>query len=315
VVSRLEEADVRLVTFEGEDGRRAGVLIDGIVVDAREAAAELDAHGWSASVTTIIQQDDATLAALATAAAALRADGRGRGIDELTLAPPVTDPSKVICIGLNYRSHVDEAPYDESAVPILFPKFASSLVGHEADVVIPASSTQMDWECELAVVIGRRASHVALDDALDHVAGYMSFNDVSARDLQLAVPQWTAGKAADTFGPCGPSLVLKDEVPDPQDLRVTTTINGTVMQDSNTALMIFPVARLIEYISSLITLEPGDIIATGTPAGVGFAMKPQVWLNPGDVMEIEVEGLGVLRNRLVTEAAALAARPQLSAQA
>jgi 2-keto-4-pentenoate hydratase/2-oxohepta-3-ene-1,7-dioic acid hydratase in catechol pathway len=224
----------------------------------------------------------------------------------LTLAPPVPDPSKVICIGLNYASHVDEAknvkgaPDEASPVPILFPKFQTSLVGHEADVVIPQGSERMDWEAELAVVIGRRASHVALDDALDHVGGYAPFNDVSARDIQLATPQWTTGKAFDTSGPFGPVLVTADEIDDPQDLRVIARLNGTVMQDASTAQMIFPVARLIEFISTYITLEPGDVIATGTPAGVGVGRKPPIFMQPGDVIEVEVVGLGVLRNTIVS---------------
>jgi acylpyruvate hydrolase len=294
---------LRLVTYEIEVGARAGIVVGDVVVDACDAGSATGAGPWVETVTGIIQQDSATLAELGAAAAALV--DRGRPLRELTLAPPVPDPSKIICIGLNYHSHVEEAktidkaPDAASAVPILFTKFATSLVGHDADIVIPAGSEKMDWEVELAVVIGKRASRVSIDDALDYVGGYATFNDVSARDLQLATPQWTAGKAFDTSGPFGPLLVTPDEVGDPQALRVTAKLNGETVQDSTTDLMIFPVARLIEFISEIITLVPGDVIATGTPAGVGIGRKPPRFMQPGDVIEVEVSGLGALRNTVV----------------
>jgi 2-keto-4-pentenoate hydratase/2-oxohepta-3-ene-1,7-dioic acid hydratase in catechol pathway len=294
-----------LVTFEAKGALRAGVLLPGSdgVVDARAAGDKIEAGAWADSVRGIIEQDLSTRTSLADAAAGLAAEATSLG--DVKLRAPIPDPTKVICIGLNYGDHVEEAkrvdkaPNEASPVPILFAKFASSLIGHEADVVTPPGSEKMDWEAELAVVIGRQASSVSLAQALDHVGGYASFNDVSARDLQLATPQWTAGKAFDTSGPFGPFLKTADEVPDPQTLGVKARLNGETMQDGNTVDMLFPVARLIEFISSLITLVPGDVIATGTPAGVGVGRQPPVFMQPGDVIEVEVEGLGTLRNKIV----------------
>ena len=295
---------MRLVSYEQEGALRAGILVDGVVVDAQAAAADLGGGdtGWSHSVRGILESEQGTRDRLAAAAAAR--SGEGVALAELTLGPPIPDPAKIICIGLNYMTHVaeakalDGAPDELPADPIMFVKFATSLIGHEAEVHPPATTRKLDWEVEMAVVIGTQATKVAQADALRHVAGYMTFNDVSARDLQLASPQWTAGKAFDTSGPCGPALVTADEVPDPQALRISARLNGETMQDDTTAHMIHPVARLIEYISSLITLVPGDIIATGTPAGVGVSRDPQVFMKSGDVIEVEVEGLGVLRNTI-----------------
>jgi 2-keto-4-pentenoate hydratase/2-oxohepta-3-ene-1,7-dioic acid hydratase in catechol pathway len=295
---------VRLVTFVDENELVAGVVVDDVVVPALEAAADIaDSSEWASSVRGILQQDREQWDRLADRAAASKEIGRP--LAGLTLVSPVPDPQKIICIGLNYGSHVEEAkkipgaPDQGSAVPILFPKFTTSLVGHEANVLIPASTQKMDWEAELAVIISRKATRVSQDVALDYVGGYTAFNDVSARDLQLQTPQWTAGKACDTFGPCGPWVVTADEIPDPQDLRVQARLNGKTMQDARTDTMIFPVARLIEFISSVITLVPGDIIATGTPAGVGVGMDPPVFMHADDVIEVEVERIGVLRNTLV----------------
>jgi 2-keto-4-pentenoate hydratase/2-oxohepta-3-ene-1,7-dioic acid hydratase in catechol pathway len=297
---------MRLVTYELDDARRAGIVIDEVVVDACDAGHEVGAGPWVESVTGIIQQDRHRREELAAAAAARVAGAVP--VSDVVLAAPIADPAKIICIGLNYRAHVEEAkrvdraPDGASPVPILFAKFATSLIGHEHAIVIPEDSEKLDWEAELAVVIGKRAVRVPFAEALEHVGGYAPFNDVSARDLQLATPQWTTGKAFDTSGPFGPALVTADEVPDPQNLRVMARLNGETMQDASTAEMIFPVARLIEFISTYITLEPGDVIATGTPAGVGVGRTPPVYMRPGDVIEVEIDGLGVLRNPVVARA-------------
>jgi 2-keto-4-pentenoate hydratase/2-oxohepta-3-ene-1,7-dioic acid hydratase in catechol pathway len=214
----------------------------------------------------------------------------------------VPNPDKVLCIGLNYLAHQQESASTVAMAaklpdfPVVFNKFPSALIGDGEAVIPPAATSRLDWEAELAVVIGVPARNVAIEDALSHVAGYMTFNDVSARDLQLRSPQWAIGKGFDTSGPCGPELVLADEVPDPQALELSARLNGVEMQRATTADMIFSVAALIEYIASAITLVPGDIIATGTPAGVGHARDPQVYMKPGDVIEVEVEGLGRLTN-------------------
>ncbi|KUH66712.1 hypothetical protein AU184_19410 [Mycolicibacterium novocastrense] len=215
---------------------------------------------------------------------------------EVTLLAPILRPEKFICIGLNYRDHAAELGLDLPAEPMFFGKFANSLIGTGATIVPPAISEQIDYEAELAVVIGKRGKHIPEDRALDHVAGVMPLNDVSARDLQMSTPLWTSGKAIDTFAPAGPALVRLDEIPDVQALPVIAKVNGQVVQDSNTSLMIFSVAELVAFLSRTMTLSPGDIIATGTPAGVSRAHGPKTFLRTGDVVEINIGGVGVLSN-------------------
>ena len=214
----------------------------------------------------------------------------------LRLRAPVPRPGKIFGVGLNYRDHAEEAGQPVPEVPVLFAKFANSVIGPGEPIVVPAATEQPDYEAELGVVIGRTAWEVAVDDALDHVGGYLCCNDVSARDLQLSVPQWTRGKAIDTFLPCGPELVTADEIADPQALAIRCVLNGTTMQDSSTAQMVFGVAELVSFISQACTLEPGDLIVTGTPPGVGFTRTPPVWLHDGDEVTIEIEGLSALTN-------------------
>ena len=229
-------------------------------------------------------------------------DGRDPALlalDALELGPPVPDPDKMICIGLNYTEHAAEASLQAPTIPILFAKFRNSLIGPRDAIVLPRVSTEIDYEGELAVVIGTRCKEVAEAEALAYVAGYAAFNDVSARDVQMQTSQWMAGKALDTFGPMGPGIVPASEIPDPQTLSLTTRVNGTTLQQGHTSEMIFTVARLIAHISALMTLEPGDIIATGTPAGVGFKRQPPVFLQAGDVVEVEIERIGVIRNPVV----------------
>lgn len=220
---------------------------------------------------------------------------------DVRLLAPVPRPGKVIGIGLNYRDHAAESGQPIPQHPILFPKFANSVIGPGAAIVIPPETAQPDYEAELGVVIGRRARRVPESRALDHVAGYTCVNDVSARDLQFLTPQWMAGKAIDTFLPCGPWLVTPEEIPDPQDLAISLTLNGERLQDSRTSQMVFGVAELIAWISRTMTLEPGDLIATGTPPGVGFARTPPVWLRDGDVVTVEIERIGALTNPVRAE--------------
>lgn len=217
------------------------------------------------------------------------------------LLPPIPRPGKIIAIGLNYRDHAAETNLQVPPHPTLFAKFATCLVGADAPVVHPGNgiTTKLDYEVELAVVIGRGGRRIPEAQALQHVYGYSVMNDVSARDLQFEDGQWLKGKALDSFAPFGPAIVPADEVPDPQALNLRLTLNGQIMQDSNTRHMIFPVAYLVSYLSQLITLEPGDVISTGTPPGVGFSRKPPVYLHPGDVMTAEVEGVGALTNPIV----------------
>ena len=214
---------------------------------------------------------------------------------------PVPCPGKIICIGLNYRDHAAESNMPIPEKPVVFSKFSSAVIAPGEPVVLPNASRQVDYEAELAVVIGRRAKHVTRDRAYDYVLGYTAFNDVSARDFQFSDGQWQRGKSCDTFAPMGQTIVTTDAIPDPHKLSIKLVLNGKTMQDSNTDQLIFGVPALIEFLSESITLEPGDVIATGTPSGVGFARKPPVFLKPGDEMEVLIEGIGGIGNPVVSE--------------
>lgn len=220
------------------------------------------------------------------------------------LGPCVGRIGKLLCIGLNYSDHAEESGMPIPAHPILFLKANSAIVGPNDTVMIPRGSTRTDWEIELGVVIGTPAKYVSVDTALDHVAGYCIVNDVSERTFQLELTgQWTKGKSCDTFGPVGPWLVTRDEIPDPQNLAMALDVNGRRMQTGNTSTMIFSVAEIIAHLSTLMTLHPGDVISTGTPPGVGMGIKPEpVYLKPGDVMELEIEGLGRQRQQVAQDA-------------
>lgn len=229
----------------------------------------------------------------------LRASARvGPTLGEVTLLAPVPQPPKVIGIGLNYRDHAEETGSKLPEEPIVFAKFSSSVCGPAHPIRIPAITERADYEAELGVVMGGPAKRVSAEKALDHVFGYVNVNDVSARDLQLAAPgkQWARSKSIDTFAPCGPWILTSDEVPDPQALSVRCRLNGEIMQDSTTGEMVFTVAELVSFLSQGMTLGPGDLIATGTPAGVGFTREPPVLLKAGDEVTVEVEGLGTLSN-------------------
>ncbi|APX89000.1 2-hydroxyhepta-2,4-diene-1,7-dioate isomerase [Brevirhabdus pacifica] len=215
----------------------------------------------------------------------------------------VGNVGKMLCIGLNYRDHAEETGLPIPDHPILFLKANSAIVGPDDDVILPRGSEKGDWEVELAAVIGKTAKYVTPEEALDHVAGYCVANDVSERGFQMDLSgQWTKGKSCDTFGPIGPWLVTRDEVPDPQDLDMSVDVNGKRMQTGNSATMIFTVAEIIAHLSELMTLHPGDVILTGTPPGVGMGMKPPVYLKDGDVMEIWIEGLGRQRQKVRADA-------------
>ena len=214
---------------------------------------------------------------------------------------PIERPQKIICVGLNYRDHAEEQGGDLPERPLLFAKWPNTLIGPGDPIVLPAISTKVDYEAELGVVIGSRARGVSVENALEAVAGYICVNDVSARDLQFSDGQWVRGKSLDTFCPVGPALVPASEIPDPQALGIRAILNGEVMQDSTTANMVFGVAEIVAFISQAITLEPGDLIATGTPAGVGVFRDPQVFLKPGDEITIEIDGIGALTNPVVGE--------------
>jgi len=283
---------MRLLTFDDGSGPQAGILLG----EDLTAAAALDAP--ASSVKGLLEALDANgLTELGE-----RAKGAQERIalSSVQLLAPVPDPEKIICLGLNYRDHAEESGQEIPTAPLWFAKFANSLIGSGQDIVLPAAHPDyVDYEAELAVVIGRTASRVDEADALSYVAGAMPFNDVSARDLQLQNTLWTSGKAVDTFAPCGPALVTLDEAGDLGSLALRTRINGKVVQEGNTSNLIFSVASAVAWLSRTITLEPGDIIATGTPAGVG---GPQgIFLRDGDTVEVEVDGLGVLTNPVSAE--------------
>ncbi len=222
-------------------------------------------------------------------------------LSEATVRPLVPRPGKVICVGLNYKAHIEETHRDDSDYPVLFTKFATSLTGAYDPIPCPPESQAIDYEGELAVVIGARARRVAPERALDVVAGYTVANDVTMRDYQYRTHQWLQGKAWDASTPLGPALVTADEVPDPSALTLRTLVNGEVVQDTTTDLMIFPIPTLISVISEFATLEPGDVILTGTPAGVGFRREPQLLMGDGDVAVVEIDGIGRTENRFVAE--------------
>jgi 2-keto-4-pentenoate hydratase/2-oxohepta-3-ene-1,7-dioic acid hydratase in catechol pathway len=217
---------------------------------------------------------------------------------------PIEHPSKIICVGLNYRDHAEEQGTELPSAPLLFAKWPNALIGPDEPIVIPPATTRVDYEAELGAVIGARVRDASEGNALEAVRGYLCVNDVSARDLQFADGQWTRGKSVDTFCPIGPRLVAAEEVPDPQALTIRCVLNGEVVQDSTTANMIFSVAEVIAYASRTMTLEPGDLLATGTPAGVGVFRDPPVFLQDGDEVTIEIERLGALTNPVQAETAA-----------
>ena len=305
---------MKLAQFAAQESneQRLGVLIGDRVVAV--SALGMASSGTGEQVPTwmieapdtleLIERGDKGLAELITAikhagASSFEIDDRfAVPLDSVSFLPPVY-PSKIVAIGRNYVDHAIEGGSEPPAAPLIFNKLPNSLSAHNAPIVLPAISEQVDYEAELAVVIGRRAKRVSEAEALDYVFGYTLINDVSARDLQFGDGQWVRGKSLDGFAPLGPFITTRDEIPDVQALNIEGRLNGQVMQSSNTSKMIFNVAYLISYISQGITLEPGDVIATGTPDGVGIFRDPPVLLKPGDVYEVTIEGLGTLRNPVV----------------
>jgi acylpyruvate hydrolase len=305
---------MRLVTYSAGGPSRAGCDVDGLIVDLAGAAR---GRGGAALPDTLVglleagtSAMDGARAIVQAVSAELRAGRRPAGAtdepivlprNEVRLHAPIPRPGKIICLGLNYADHVAETHAELPKAPIYFAKFANAIIGPGDAIVLPQASEKMDYEAEFAFVIGRRAKHVPLAEALDYVAGYMNLNDVSARDLQGETSQWYRGKGGDTFAPCGPYLVTRDEVPDPHALDVRCWLNGELMQSSNTRHLIFNVPYLIHHLTRTTTLEPGDVITTGTPSGVGMARTPPRFLKPGDVVRVEVSGLGMLENPCVAE--------------
>jgi 2-keto-4-pentenoate hydratase/2-oxohepta-3-ene-1,7-dioic acid hydratase in catechol pathway len=287
---------MKLVSYDCEGSWRPGIAIGSTVFDVATLLGNQDAVR---STRALLEQFGDALPQLSlrlTEAAALSPKAAAGEQGNLRLGPPVTDPLKVLCIGLNYNDHVAETGRALPTHPDIFPKFASTLIGPRDDINCTQITQNLDFEGEMAVVIGRKCRHVSEADALNYVAGLTVLNDITARDLQYRGTQWLAGKSVDGSTPVGPALVTLDETGDPQTLDIATRVNGQQVQSSNTSLMIFPVAKLVAYISFFLELSPGDIITTGTPQGIGAKRQPPLWLKAGDVVEVELQGVGLLRN-------------------
>lgn len=286
---------MKLVTYTLDEQTCLGAVRDNGVIDLAAASG----GRLPGDMLTLLQGGDAALDA---AREVVQNTADSIPLSEVKLRAPIMNPSKVVAIGLNYMDHCREQKVDPPKTPLIFAKFPSSIIGPgEAIRWDPALTSQVDFEVELAVVMGRTARHVAETEALDYVAGYTICHDVSARDLQFGDGQWVRGKSLDTFCPLGPYLVTRNEIPDPHNLAIRCTVNETVLQNSNTFEMIFKIPYLIAYTSRAFTLRPGDIITTGTPDGVGVFRSPKIFLQDGDVVTLEIEGLGQLSNRCVEE--------------
>jgi len=269
---------VRLVTYDSGSGPRAGVLRDGGIVDLAKGGVGALLRGGGGA------EDPGGPPTV--------------GLDEARLLPPVPDPEKIICIGLNYKTHAAEAGLDPPEVPTFFTKFRNALVADGATVPLPAYSDKVDYEAEVAFVIGRRCKDVPEEEALDQIVGYTLVNDLSARDYQFMTPQWGPGKVFDGSAPCGPALVTPDEAGDPDSIGIALKLNGEEMQRDTTASLVHSIPALVAFLSKLMTLEPGDVVSTGTPAGVGSTRDPHLWLKPGDECVVESPTLGRLVTRL-----------------
>lgn len=300
---------MKLVNIEQGGEFRLGVKLDDGILDIQSALERLPASNVPTDVMGVIAGGTESVDTLAAyIERVLHSAGHAEGLllqeENIRFGPCVTRPNKIICVGLNYRQHAIETNAPIPQYPILFNKFNNTLTGHRKNIALPERVTsQVDYEAELVIVIGKTAKYVSKDEALQHVFGYCSVNDLSARDLQMRTPQWLLGKSCDDFSPLGPYLVTADEIPNPNDLEITCVVNGETRQHSNTSDMIFPCDEVVSYISQHMTLVPGDIILTGTPEGVvlGYPEEQRVYLKDGDVVTIEIERLGSLTNRLVSE--------------
>lgn len=291
---------MKLVTYSSPRGPRAGVITADGIVDVWDAIGGETAADHSGRLHATPGGLRAALETVTTERIATAIEGRGatKTLTAQTLLPPIPDPQKIICIGLNYRAHAEEAGLEPPPVPTFFAKFANALAAPGGTVTLPSASEKVDYEAEVAFVVGRRAKEVDAAVALDHIAGYTLLNDLSARDLQFATPQWIPGKVFDGSAPCGPWLVTPEEAGPPDAIGIALDLNGERMQSSDTGDLVFGVAELLAHLSTLMTLEPGDIISTGTPAGVGSTRTPRVWLDAGDEVVVSSPTLGELRTTL-----------------
>ncbi len=283
---------MKLATFRHDGATRTGAVVDESIVDLAVADSAIPSD-----MLELLRGGEPTMARVENAVAS----GAARHpLGDVTLLAPIPRPGKALAIGLNYRDHAEESGQQLPKYPVVFSKVSSCITGPGASIQRPRASTSVDWEAELVFVIGKEGRHIPAASALDHIAGFMCGNDVSVRDWQFHNPTWMIGKGFDTHGPTGPWLVTKDEV-DASSLDIACYVNGERVQSSNTKNLIFGIGELVEYLSTAFTLEPGDIVFTGTPAGVGVSRRPPVFLKHGDIVRVEIEGLGALENPVVDE--------------
>jgi acylpyruvate hydrolase len=285
---------MKLVSFLAADGPAVGLFTDNGVIDLSQAAPQLPR-----SMKELLEQFGSDLAQ----AVRTKRDVAPVALDSLELLPVVPDPNKIICIGRNYAAHAREGGAEPLEYPDIFLRVATSLTAHNTPIIRPKCSVTLDYEAELVFIVGRETRHATEDNALDAIAGYSMFNEGSVRDYQRKATQWTPGKNFENTGAFGPALVTPDELPEAMHgVRIQTRLNGETMQDANTDDLIFPVRKLVAILSEIMTLQPGDVVVTGTPEGVGHARRPPVWMKPGDNVEVEIDGLGVLVNSIEDEA-------------
>lgn len=284
---------MKLVSFVRDGATHIGAMVGENIVDFSQADASLpmDMIGF-------LKGGKATLEA---AQKAIDGGAKTIALSAVKLLAPIPNPGKIICIGLNYSDHAAETGQAIPKFPVVFSKYSNTVIANGENIVLPHVSNEVDYEAELGFVIGKTAKYVKAADALDYVAGYLPINDVSARDYQNRTSQWTMGKTFDTFAPMGPALTTSDEIPNPGNLKISLTINGETLQNSNTDKLIFGIPQLIEALSEVMTLEPGDIVSTGTPPGVGMARNPKRYMKAGDVVNVTIEGMGTLSNPVVAE--------------
>jgi len=299
---------MKILTFKWDNQQKLGLLRDDWIIDLASAYQCLKGseQGFPQDMISLLEEGLDKVRVVHRASEDIEAlrtkiPSTFRSLKEVKLLAPIPRTRKnIVCLGLNYVDHAEETNAPIPMAPVFFTKAPTSIIGPNASIILPKHSIKIDYEVELAIIIGKKGKNILPEDAFDYLCGYTVFNDVTARDMQREHLQWFKGKSLDTFAPIGPCLVTKDEVPNPHDLDLTLKVNGRVMQQSNTQNMLFPIPTIIEFLSKDMTLEPGDIIATGTPAGVGFTRRPPIFLQAGDVVEASIEKVGVLRNKVVS---------------
>lgn len=289
---------MKFVRFKYKSKMGIGILDEEQIVDLTGFSKSNLEYNFPNSIEQLIETSEKTLPLINHLLESEDVGEYSISISDVDILSPLVKPEKIVCVGLNYLDHCKETGLEVPKSPVIFFKFANAIIGEGDSIEIPINSNQVDYEAEFAIVIGKEGKSIQEEEAYKYIFGYTIMNDVSARDQQFSDGQWSRGKSADTFAPIGPSIVTKNEISDPHNLNISLALNGTVMQDSNTSNLIFNIPYIISYLSQSITLKPGDIIATGTPPGVGMGRKPKVWLKDKDEISITIEGIGTLHNRV-----------------